>query len=356
VSDFEQQLAELARLREERRRADVRLHDLRRRSAALTREVDTLRRRGAASADLVGRREAELRQVREQLSRASSDLAARDRDLTLSLDGLATLGDPTGLIERWDDRIPILLLPVRVETRFMPVAGPKELWVRMFPDDIAVHTHEVEASADEESAPVNDTWGRAPCSHVMPDRFAVVLSATGRADRTVIGAPIPDPLVLGPDPSAPDLGIDRVDSEIQLAAELRWMHDFAEAERVGMAVRVPLNEVEAASGFDRLLVIGLRSSVDPQGSRTLVEELIDNHRHAPDGAALILQGTPTNNTSEAPSGFRSDATSSAEATEPLFEPVDDASKRADGQWLAEALGIDYQVVTPLERADNTDVR
>lgn len=356
MSDFEEHLAELARLRHERRRADARLQDARRRSAAIAREGETLRRRGTASADLVARLDVELRQVHEQLSRANADLAARDRELAASLDGLATLGDPTRLIERWDDRIPILLLPVRLETRFMPVAGPSELWVRMFPDDVAVHTREAEATADGRNTPVDEIWNRAPCARVMPDRFVVVLTAAGRPDRTVIGAQIPDPLVLGPDPSAQDLGIDRVDSEIQLADQLRWMHDFAEAERIGLAVKVPLNTEEASAGFDQLFVIGLRLSADPQQSRALIEELIDNHRRAPDGAALIPQGTPTNNTTEVPSGFHSGSASTTAAADPLFGPVDEPSKRVDGQWLAEALGIDYEALTRLERADNTDVR
>src|SRR5688572_22673577 len=40
------------------------------------------------------------------------------------------------------DDIPLLLLPLRIEIRFVPVDGESELWVRAYPDDIAVHTHE----------------------------------------------------------------------------------------------------------------------------------------------------------------------------------------------------------------------
>lgn len=45
------------------------------------------------------------------------------------------------------DQYPILLFPVRLETKFM--AGGKELWVRVFPDDITVETHEAELTKDE---------------------------------------------------------------------------------------------------------------------------------------------------------------------------------------------------------------
>lgn len=345
MSEFEQHLAELARLRDQRQQADARLQDARRQSATLTRELDLLRRQGKAAAERVARTEAELREVRDQAARAKADRITRDGELTASLDRFAD--DPRKLIERWNDGVPILLLPVRIETRFMPVVNPNELWVRIFPDDIAVHTDETGTSDDS-------TWSRAPCSRVMPERFAVVLTAAGRADRTVVGARIPDPLILGPDPSSDDPGIDRVDSEIELAPELRWMHDFAEAERIGMAVKVPLTAIESSAGFDTLFVLGLRLSADPQQARALLEELIANHRRSPDGASLIAQGTPTNNTTDTPSGFLGNQ--GGESAESQFDPVDDPAARTDGQRLAEALGIGFDTVARIERAGQSDIR
>lgn len=41
-----------------------------------------------------------------------------------------------------NDNIPFLLFPVRIETRFMTDRRQKELWLRVYPDDIAVYTHE----------------------------------------------------------------------------------------------------------------------------------------------------------------------------------------------------------------------
>lgn len=38
--------------------------------------------------------------------------------------------------------IPVLFLPLRLETRFVSAGNTKELWVRIYPDDIHVHTHE----------------------------------------------------------------------------------------------------------------------------------------------------------------------------------------------------------------------
>ena len=56
---------------------------------------------------------------------------------------------PWKLVEQLSDDLPFLLLPVRIETRFMSVESGSELWVRIFPDDIAVHTHEPDLTAAE---------------------------------------------------------------------------------------------------------------------------------------------------------------------------------------------------------------
>ena len=41
-----------------------------------------------------------------------------------------------------DASIPILFLPVRLETRFITKGNNQELWVRIYPDDIHIHSHE----------------------------------------------------------------------------------------------------------------------------------------------------------------------------------------------------------------------
>ncbi|HEY1307856.1 MAG TPA: hypothetical protein VGF24_30095 [Vicinamibacterales bacterium] len=412
-------LNRIAALRRERLDADEHLRATRRRRAAVLTELDAARRLGESGAREVARLEKELEGLAAAETTNVARLSEDTRVLGDALEGFSRADDPTTLIERLSDRIPILLLPVRVETRFMPVVTPRELWVRIFPDDIAVHTHERELTEDERAAgrayweaiaaaadlpdeerraqeiaawralagPLEgpraawirlqtdpsqvsaegaddtpQTWARAPRSSVMPDRFAVILRAAGRADRTIFGNQIPDPLILGPDPSSQTLDVDRAEQgEIQLAADLEWMHDFDEAVRVGMAVKVPLNETETAAGFDQLFVLGLRVSSDPEHTRALIEELIDNHHYASDGAAFIPQGTPTNNTSSGGSGFTSAVTDPAEteiveAGDPLFTPVDDVTRRVDAQWLAEALGIDYAPLTHLQHADREDVR
>lgn len=60
-----------------------------------------------------------------------------------------TFSDPTKSISQLNDIHPILLFPLRIETRFKKITGPGErdvstdqLWVRIYPDDISVDTFE----------------------------------------------------------------------------------------------------------------------------------------------------------------------------------------------------------------------
>src|SRR2546421_6409624 len=48
--------------------------------------------------------------------------------------------------------VPVLLLPVRLETRFADGGGGRELWLRVFPDQISIDTHEPELSDAEVEA------------------------------------------------------------------------------------------------------------------------------------------------------------------------------------------------------------
>ena len=78
---------------------------------------------------------------------ASDQYAAAVAKEKLLVPSLLAATDPRTAIEHLDDGVPILMLPVRIETRFRPQLG--ELWVRVYPDDCSVDTFEPTLSEDE---------------------------------------------------------------------------------------------------------------------------------------------------------------------------------------------------------------
>ncbi len=204
-----------------------------------------------------------------------------------------------------------------------------------------------------------EAWTEAPRSFVLPDRF-VVLLFSGTISREETGAVIPDDLVLGPDPLQSEGFITRdpATGSIVIDDDLKWLVDFSRAVEVGMALRIPLSPPWDTASIDRVVVLGIRASAGAREGRRLVERLFESHRYGR-GMSIARQGTPTNNTDEAKSGFTSGpATEEAFAFEDdpgALVPSDDPLAQADGQRLAEGLGISLESTRALPDADASDV-
>jgi hypothetical protein len=84
---------------------------------------------------------AALTEARRREESVRADLLGLDNRLRTFIDILYQSA-PQELVENLDDSTPFLLFPVRLETVFMPMDAGTELWVRIYPDDISVHTHE----------------------------------------------------------------------------------------------------------------------------------------------------------------------------------------------------------------------
>ena len=277
--------------------------------------------------------------------------------------------------------VPIAFLPVRIETRFGKAAdGSPQLWVRIYPDDIHVDSFEPGLTAAESAArsaflanPAvtnwtalaaqfgprraawiaspgaatsgtrTSDWTTAATTALLPDRFIVCAYDDQNNVTRQAGAEIADGLTLSPSPSGGDPSTD---------PKLKWMRDFNAAVTLGLGVRIPLTPALAASGFARVLVVGVKSRLDPAAAAIRLGSVLDAH-HYTDGVALLPIGTPTNNSDGVKSGYTTDdpayAASFAVERGPPLTPSHDG--HGDGDRLARALGIDASHFAHVSGAD-----
>jgi hypothetical protein len=206
-----------------------------------------------------------------------------------------------------------------------------------------------------------------PRAESLPDAFVVIAyfrDPTTRAQSEVArvtGAAIPADLVLGPDPtqSALSMSRDPATGRLVVPEPLRWLTDFDAAERVGMAVRMPVPAPFDTRGFDRIVAVGVKArSSFPTGAGVL-GELFQKHRDT-DGLALVRAGTPTNNTETATSGWQP----AANEIDELFALEDDALEPSggeevleptDGERFADLFGLSDEALHRLPGAGATDV-
>jgi hypothetical protein len=377
-----------------------------------------------------------LSDAQSLLSAARANEASRRSALQVELTAwLPTDPNPLAAAEADVGRLgassPIVLLPVRLETRFD--AGV--LKVRVFPDELFLNIHETALTEEERDAarryyeelnennnepklwrdliarfgvprsayilrqmlPVfgdpgptsmwsassslcggtifggnkeqlffpdvqlrSASWTR-PGEAVLPDRW-LVTAVRGSIRRHALGQPILEPLALTPDPKTLDQtsqselmptsrGGYRIDDNV------RWTVDFQRALEVGMAIELPLQDGDAVAGFDRVIVVGVKTSMDPIDTSRLLEKLLDAH-HYTRGMAIVRQGSPTNNTETQATPYppKDNAGELSFGIERQRAPLDrDISHHClrpdtDGYALAALLGVPSGVMANVERA------
>ena len=104
-----------------------------------------------------------------------------------------------------------------------------------------------------------------------------------------------------------------------------------------MGIRVPLPPPWDTTGFDLLMAIGVRGATTPADGVERVEALLATHRFDT-GCGIVRNGTPTNNTDTAMSGWHPPSTESEqlfaiEDRPPVMTPEFLRSARpTDGAW------------------------
>lgn len=340
---------------------------------AARRAADAARLRAAEAR--VNEAEAALADARAEVVGTTAEV---DRRRVQLLGGL----DADELVKLIAADVPLVLLPVRLETRFEEGDGSTDLLVRVYPDTVHVDAHEPELTPDEatwgrhflerEQAATGDDarraawaqladrfgaeraawiaqaaadaepplrsapWTRAPSSAVLPERWIALGYREGARRFAALGRPIADTVVVGPDPGdAPG-----ADPAALLGEAARWLLDFHEAVEAGMALRIRLGADDG--GLDRLLVVGVRASSGAEDAARRLEELLEAH-HFVDGLAVVSPGTPTNNASSTASGWRSGDEGHAASwrTERGAGPVA-PHDGSDGDLLTRAMGMPGQ--------------
>jgi len=286
---------------------------------------------------------------------------------------------------------PLVLLPVRLETRFGSADGRTTLRVRIYPDEIHVddlargltpeeadagHAYwtsvwsepspdaawpmflgavsperaewvahattpvnlaERGTAATPDFGPVEARGPRNVVARALPDRFVVLAVQGSRVSRGV-GKAIPSDLSLSPIPLTGD-SVTRVVDALTVPPGSEWLVNFDEAAEVGMGVTVTLEGGTAP--VDRVIAIGVRNSLSPAAAADELEDLLVGHRFS-EGLGLLAQGTPTNNADVERSPYRARKTPVAPSLTAATVPPG-----SDAMATAGILGIDPALFTSL---------
>jgi hypothetical protein len=193
-----------------------------------------------------------------------------------------------------------------------------------------------------------------PRARLLPERWVALGFARDAATASYVplftkwGATVPDSLSVG---LSFDVLAEPVETEnaeedtLPINPEVLWTVDYKAAQRVGMAITVAEDSdlpqgKKLKDGVDLLVVLGVDWTFAPDEGAGKLAEVFIAHQYS-DGMAFVPQGTPTNNTGPARSGFTTDPVALASAIDPEAESTPDAEDHA-AQRMTEGLGLARQ--------------
>jgi hypothetical protein len=307
------------------------------------------------------------------------------------------------------DGVPLTLLPVRVETRYVagPAGDPAQLRLRVYPDQVHMDAHQPRLTAAEVAAgqvywrnrlnpetaerawpelirgirPARAAWivraltPEPPVGDAGEPRFPAVATRDPQLDQPLAvramptrwvalgydagGAqvlrrwfdhPVPDGLVAT---TALTEG-PPIDGDAAVDAYLGWAADFDAAVAAGMATTITAADLPAgrslAEGFDRLVVLGVDWVAGAAGGAAELSALLAAHEVS-DGLGYLRPGTPTTNLAAEPAAGGAVEVADPSAPEPDLDPDWSAASR-----LANALGLEPGVLRRLPGAGQASAR
>lgn len=304
--------------------------------------------------------------------------------------------------------LPLILFPVRLETRFTA----NELLVRVYPDTVHGDSFEPELTeveinwgknfwmqtwlgakteAGEHSAwaqlaehfgvaraawiaqvmtptnpndqrePVDGTlpiepkfpnpathakaWTRAAYTQILPEKWMVLVYENESSNPLIFeGNPITLPLDIS---ISPEKGLNA--KTLKNDPDIGWLVNFSKAKEKGMGLSIP----NPPKNIKRLVVLGVNTALSGEKGRQKLEKLIQAHHHT-QGISFLRQGTPSNNTDDAPSGYNT--------LDPGFENSFRVERKATTTLIkdsnrevsAKALGVDDKIFTHVREANTVE--
>src|SRR5215472_4875940 len=337
--------------------------------------------------------------LKAQLSDAHTTVRAAQSALNHQIIGFLGAGVGDSDFTSLTASLPIAFFPVRIETRFFATPGQGgQLRIRVYPDEILANSHEPGLTTAERAAgtaywtaaaggekldawkdlttgrssqraayiaavldpskgapPPPDrpgTWSQPVEAPLLPDRWVGIAYRGGQEVRRAVSSPVVEPLVLTFNPNQDPADRTVLSDQLAIGNDLLWTLDYDRAQQAGMALTLPVDGQDVVDGFDRLLVFGVKSSMTPDVAAQSLAALFQNH-HYTRGLAFVRQGTPTNNTSDGPSGYPPpDPDGSRSFKVERGAPLPTAG--SDGPAFFHALGLDPALANHLDGAQITE--
>ena len=184
----------------------------------------------------------------------------------------------------------------------------------------------------------------APTLPLMPDFFHIAVHCTingKEQDFYATGKTIPSSLQVGLDLEGKEGFSLDANGNIRVPDGLKWMVDYDQAVRVGMAATVRFEGLKTAPHVDAVYAYGARKNNIPKSA---LETLFKSHLYWGDDFSLLKMGTPTN---EVAGGRTVETLTEYELIErkyriEILDEGDKAPENADGQILSRLLQIDYK--------------